>query len=270
MSGTANVGANGEPFGGLVARLLDGRHTVRLSVVLHLLPGVLIVAAYALLGIPVAGALGYPSVFGFLVVIPFVLVPVELGLLLYLGWKRNGRASLEGVVLYRSRPVRRGVLAVLVVALLVWSFAIGAILAPLDSLIFERFFSWVPERFFIGVGPGEYLTDYTRSAAIITLLAALVLSGFVLPAVEELYFRGYLLPRLSHLGTWAPLLNMVLFALYHLWTPWQAISRIVFFLPTVWATWRKKDLRIALWVHCLANTIGIVLTLAAVLAGVSP
>lgn len=268
MGGTANAG--GAPFGGLIGRLLDEHHPIRLSVPLHLVPGVLIVAAYVLLGIPIAEALGYPPVFGFMVVVPFVLVPTELGLLLYLGWKRNGRPSLEGVVLYRDRPTRRGVLAALVAALLAWSFAAGAILSPLDSLLFERFFWWVPERFFIGVGPGDYLTDYTTSAAIVTLLASLVLSGFVLPAVEEIYFRGYLLPRLSQLGGRAPVLNMALFAFYHLWTPWQAFSRIVFFLPTVWATWRKKDLRIALWVHCLANTVGVLLTLAAVLAGVSP
>jgi uncharacterized protein len=103
----------------------------------------------------------------------------------------------------------------------------------------------------------------------VTLVVSLVLSGPLLPAVEELYFRGYLLPRLSHLGVGAPLLNMALFALYHLWTPWQAVSRFVFFLPTVWATWRKRDLRIALGVHCLANTLGVLLTLAAVLAGAS-
>ena len=270
MSSAANAVAGHAPSAGLVGRLMDGRHPIPLSIALHLLPGVLIVAAYVLLVIPVAEARGYPSVFGLLIVVPFVLVPAELGLLLYLGERRNGRPSLEGVVLYRDRPMRRGSLAGLVAALLVWSFAVGAILSPLDAFLFERLFWWVPERFFIGLGPGDYLTDDAGSAAIVTLLASLVLSGLVLPAVEEVYFRGYLLPRLSHLGTGAPVLNMALFALYHLWTPWQAISRIVFFLPTVWMTWRKRDLRIALWVHCLANTIGVLLTLAAVLAGVSP
>jgi membrane protease YdiL (CAAX protease family) len=48
------------------------------------------------------------------------------------------------------------------------------------------------------------------------LLLGLVLSGVVAPVVEEMYFRGYLLPRLSRLGRWAPVLNVTLFALYHL------------------------------------------------------
>ena len=132
MNGTPDAGD--VRFGGLVGRMLDERHTIFLSVALHLVPGVLIVAAYVLLGVPVAEALGYPPVFGFLVVVPCVLVPVELGLLLYLGWKRNGRPSLEGVVLYRNRPLRRRVLAVFVAALLLWSFAVHRVFLALAFL----------------------------------------------------------------------------------------------------------------------------------------
>jgi uncharacterized protein len=253
----------------LAARLMGGRHTVPLSIALHFAPGILIGAAYALVGVPLADALGYPPLLGIQVAMCLALVPAELGLLLYLGWRKNGRPSLEGVVLYRGSPTRRGVLAGLVAALLVWTFAIGAILAPVDFLLLEQLFSWMPTRYFVGVGgTGGYLTGYAASVAVTTLLVSLVLSGLILPAVEELYFRGYLLPRLSHLGRWAPVLNMVLFALYHLWSPWQALSRICYFLPTVWATWRKQDLRIGLWVHCFANTAGLLLTLAAILAGV--
>ena len=92
-------------------------------------------------------------------------------------------------------------------------------LSWLDALMFEAFFSWVPERFVIEQGLGSYPTGYPRSALIFTLLLGLVLSGGVAPVVEEMYFRGCLLPRLSRLGRWAPVLNVTLFALYHLWTP---------------------------------------------------
>lgn len=100
------------------------------------------------------------------------------------------------------------------------------------------------------------------------LAISLVFTGVIGPVVEELYFRGFLLPHLSHLGKKAPILNTVLFSLYHFWTPWQFISRIGFFLPTVWVTWRTKDLRVSLWVHCLANTIVQALVLTAILSGV--
>ena len=44
--------------------------------------------------------------------------------------------------------------------------------------------------------------------------------------VEKMYFRGYLLPRISRLGAWAPLVNTVLFSPYHLFTPWLNVGRI--------------------------------------------
>ena len=34
------------------------------------------------------------------------------------------------------------------------------------------------------------------------------------PVTEELYLRGYLLPRLYRFGIWAPLINISLFSLY--------------------------------------------------------
>jgi uncharacterized protein len=58
--------------------------------------------------------------------------------------------------------------------------------------------------------------------------------------VEEFYFRGYLLPRLSRFGNWAPLINAVLFSLYHFFTPWQALSRIVAVTPIAWVVQRKR------------------------------
>ncbi len=245
------------------------QHTVALSAALHLLPDILIAAFYVLVGVPIAESLGYPSLFGLLLSVVFVLVPSELGWLLYLGSRRNGRPSLEGVVLYSERiPVRR--LALLGLALLVWAMLVSVSLSWLDALLFEAFFSWVPERFVIEQGLGSYLTGYPRFALIITLLLGLVLSGIVAPVVEEMYFRGYLLPRLSRLGRWAPVLNVTLFALYHLWTPWQAATRIISILPAAYVVQRTKNIYAYMWVHCTLNTVGILLTLAAVLAGIRP
>jgi membrane protease YdiL (CAAX protease family) len=245
------------------------QHTVALSAALHLLPGILIAAFYVLVGVPIAESLGYPSLFGLLLSVVFVLVPSELGWLLYLWSRRNGSPSLEGVVLYRERiPVRR--LALLGLALLVWAVLVSVSLSWLDALLFEAFFPWVPERFVIEQGLGSYLTGYPRFALIFTLLLGLVLSGIVAPVVEEMYFRGYLLPRLSRLGRWAPVLNVTLFALYHLWTPWQAATRIISILPAAYVVQRTKNIYVYMWVHCTLNTVGILLTLAAVLAGIRP
>lgn len=264
MHETTQVGRG--PSTGLVRSLLNERHPVPLSIALHLLPGVLIWAAYVLLGAPLAAALGYPVVFGYLLVTPLVFVPAELGLLCYLGWKRNGRWSLAGIVAYRGTPLGGAILGALVVGLLVWTVVSSALLAPLDTLLYERIFAWAPSHLFLGSAADTPLLDYPRTTTIITLLVWLVVGAISLPTIEEYYFRGYLLPRLAYLGRWAPVLNMTLFATYHVWSPWQIVSRIAFFLPTVWATWRYQDLRISLWVHCLGNVLGVLLTLAAVIA----
>ena len=73
--------------------------------------------------------------------------------------------------------------------------------------------------------------DYSREAWLVTLAAYLVLNGFVGPIVEELYFRGYLLPRMEWMGRWAPLVNVSLFSLYHFWSPWQIVGRILGLRP---------------------------------------
>ncbi len=247
----------------------EAQHPIPRSIALHLLPGVLGLAFYVLVGVPVAESLGYPAPFGLMLTAAFVLVPFELGWLLYLGLRRNGRPSLEGVVLYRERmPARR--LVLLGLALLGWQVLVGVTLSWTDAFVFEALFSWVPERLVIENGLGSYVAEYPRSLLIVTLLLGLALSGVVTPVVEELYFRGYLLPRLSRLGGWAPVLNVVLFVLYHLWTPWQAATRFISILPAAYVVQRTKNIYAYMWVHCVLNTVGILLTLAAVLAGIRP
>src|SRR5207248_6882977 len=78
----------------------------------------------------------------------------------------------------------------------------------------------------------------------------------VVPWAEELYFRGYLLPRMGALGRWAPLVNTALFSLYHVWLPWEFFSRVVALLPAIYVVWWKRDLRVSIWVHMLLNSTG--------------
>ena len=196
------------------------------------------------------------------------LAPVELGLLLYLGWKKNGELSLRGVVDYMEKPVKKLALSGIVTVLIIGLYIASVILTPVDTFVYKHLFSWIPFESAVGGGSG-YLSGYTRSTVIVTLAVSLIFQGIILPAIEELYFRGYLLPRLSRLGRLSPILNMILFSLYHFWTPWQFISRVGFFLPTVWVTWRKKDLRISILVHCISNTLLTLISLIAIILGSS-
>ncbi|MEV0111553.1 CPBP family intramembrane glutamic endopeptidase [Nocardia sp. NPDC050799] len=76
-----------------------------------------------------------------------------------------------------------------------------------------------------------------------------------LPLIEELYFRGFLLPRIAHLGGWAPVLSTVLFALYHFWSPWVFVSRVIFTFPGYWFAWRHRDIRLSIGMHVGVTSI---------------
>jgi len=78
------------------------RHTIAKSLVLHLLPGLFILAFY-IVGARYSGRLGLPTLFFLYLATVVVMIPFELGYMLLLGKKRTGRFSLKGIVLYRER-----------------------------------------------------------------------------------------------------------------------------------------------------------------------
>ncbi|MFC9996938.1 CPBP family intramembrane glutamic endopeptidase [Nocardia sp. NPDC127526] len=226
--------------------LLSARHSLPLSIALHLIPGALIVAAYLLVGEPFAETIGYPTLLGWAIALCLVLIPVLAGLL-GLGRKLNGRFSLRGVLHYTDKPVPRGKLVAMTIPLIVWMMAVGFALAPVNNFFLENLFAWLP---FADTGGGTaYIDGYSHSIMLTTMVICLPLTGISLPLIEELYFRGFLLPRIAHLGDRAPVINTVLFSLYHFWSPWMFLSRIIFTFPGFWLAWRNKDIRPAIGMH---------------------
>ncbi len=230
-------------------------HLIR-SILLHLFPGMLIAALYFLAVGPVQ-AWGFPSYMALLLAIPFVLVPVQLGYLLYQGRKRNGRFSLAGIVVYCERiPVWQYFAFTPLLFLLL--AGIYRVVSPVDEVLRSLLFSWIPNSAIPTIHPH----DYSRPVLVVTYLALIVFGSVVAPIVEEMYFRGFLLPRLSRFGIWAPAINCVLFALYHVWTPWRAVSRALFFLPVAYTVQYKKNIYLGMMVHMLANATDAVFGIA--------
>ena len=91
----------------------------------------------------------------------------------------------------------------------------------------------------------------------ITLGLAVILSGFVAPVVEELYFRGFLLPRMEHWGWVAPVVNSLLFGIYHFYFPGNVLGIFVTWLPISYVVMRTKNWRIGAVVHSLINLWGV-------------
>jgi membrane protease YdiL (CAAX protease family) len=237
----------------------DEQHSLAQTLVLHLLPGALMVAFYLVAG-PVVRGLGFPSLLAIYLTILFVLVPFELGYLFFR--VRKDGSSLGSVVLYRE-PVPRVQFVALVLGLLVWSGIFYVLVyPPLDAFFIENAFSWLPESFFLA----EDFARYSTTTLLITWVFGMVANAVVGPVVEEVYFRGYLLPRISRFGAWAPMVNTVLFSLYHFFTPWQNVGRIVGLLPMVYAAWWKRSIYVSMGAHVLGN-VSVMLLLLPVFFG---
>ncbi len=216
---------------------------------LHLLPGFLIGVCYFAL-VPVARQLGYPSIAALMITVIVVLVPFELGYLFYQGRKATGRFSLQGVVAYRNRlPVWQYLLWVPVLFVLL--ALIFTLMKPVDAFLRENLFSWIPPL------NGGLDGNYSREALIVTYALVGVFGVVIGPVVEELYFRGHLLPRMGYAGKWSPLLHSFLFALYHMWTPWLLLTRTLGTLPLVWAA-QRKSLYLSMAVHVALNTVDLI------------
>jgi membrane protease YdiL (CAAX protease family) len=233
------------------------KHTLIETILLHLLPGGLITAFFFLIG-PGLIRRGFPPILSLYLAILLILIPFELGFLFYQGKKRNGYYSLNGIVLFRERiPIRKMIL--IIFSLFAWGGLVFTLLPKLDSLISETLFAWFPNW----SSPNNLLGDisqYSKPAITITIIAGFLLNGIAGPIVEEFYFRGYLLPRIPASKWWSPLINVLLFSLYHFFTPWQNISRILAFLPLSYAVAWKRNIYLSMWAHCLLNTAGMIIS----------
>ncbi|HTJ31615.1 MAG TPA: CPBP family intramembrane glutamic endopeptidase [Dactylosporangium sp.] len=221
---------------------------------MHLLPAAATFAAAFALE-PLMRAWHLPPQFALTLAFAFVLTPIEAGLLLRAaGW--SWRRVPEVLAFKRKLPIR----LYLMILPCVTAIAIGMVvlLAPLEERILDIYpSSWL-------LPPDSDAFPATTMVA--TLLVTLVVDGLVNPAVEELYFRAYLLPRLPVRGVAAVVTSAGLFAAQHYWQPEKFVFVFVAQLLLIAIMLRLRSVRISIAVHCLTNSLAILLSLAAVLA----
>ena len=233
----------------------EQKSLVRL-LVLHLLPAIIWLIFYIPLA-RFASEKGIPTMFVMYILVALVLVPFEIGFLYYQGKKMNGKFSLKGVVLYREKmPWWQYLLFGLIS--FAWIVVIMVNGTQISNFLQTNLFSWIPDWFYLSRGSVEQNAPSIETSMWILGLLFLAIIG---PLAEELYFRGYLLPRLSKLRKWAPLVNVSLFILYHFWQPQALVTGIIAMLPLVYIVWWKKNIYLSIGMHCFINTFGWVMDL---------
>lgn len=224
-------------------------------VLYHLYPGVLITLVYILLA-PLVMQHGYPPQMAILLSIIIIAVPV-MAIHLFVAKKAAGSKQLSAVFAYKP-TLTTGKLVLWSFLLVVIAFVVWGATQPLSVWITAHWLQWLPSWYNVQSFTG-YAPDKIRQV----LLLNIVLNGLLAPAIEELYFRGYLLPGMEKYGKTAILLNTALFTIYHFWQPYIYPTLFLALLPMVYMTWKTKDLRLAVLTHICLNLIGALATYGA-------
>lgn len=228
-------------------------------VALFLAPGAAGTLVYVALAGPVEAA-GYPPIAALLVAILVVILPVEIAILLVARSRLS--AAGEAAIPYRQ-PMPARTWLWLVPALVAAAVVGSGLVMIVDGAIAAGAFGWLPGWYLRPIDVAT-VQRYPVGVWTVSLAAYLVLNGVAGPIVEELYFRGLLLPRMERFGRWAPLLNAALFSLYHLWSPWQFLSRVASVAPFVYAVRWRRNVYLGMAVHCSLNLIGGTLLVAGI------
>ena len=218
------------------------------AVLFHLYPGVIITVCFALLT-PLFLKYQLPPQFSILLIIAIVAVPL---LLLHINRakKEEQKEKLTQINGY-SNKISTTRLVFYIAGLVMFMFFIWGITQPLNKIITEKLFTWLPAWYTV-----QDFTGYSKKIIVVTLIFNLVINGILAPIVEEYYFRGYLLPRMAAWGKWSFVVNAILFSLYHFWQPHVYLTLLIALLPLSWLVWKTRDLRVGIYTHCALNIIG--------------
>ena len=227
-------------------------HSIWKSIILHLLPGILGGIVYFLI-VNFMREQGFPSVSALIVAGVLVITPLELSILIF--QSRKNKKKLFGGFLAYLQPLPVWQYIVWVIIIIISSGLIITLFTPITDYL-RGIFHWIPNEMILDMGLSGV---YSKTALIVTYAFILIFVVLIGPAVEELYFRGYLLPRMS--GKLSNLQHSFLFAVYHVFTPWMIITRMIGLLPLIYVV-KKKNIYIGIIVHILVNLIDAVMGFA--------
>jgi membrane protease YdiL (CAAX protease family) len=221
-----------------------------LLVVLHLVPGIVFAVFFWVLSWVLIPR-GLTAYLALLIAVPACLVPVEIGVMLLWSVRFTGTRSLSEAIRYRRKGTMVDYIVLPLLLFLCWG-VLSIALSPISKYVGTHLPAWLPAW-----ATQEALINGVKSCPPIqrniTLVMAVLFSGLVAPLVEELYFRGFLLPRMEHWGWAAPIVNALLFAVYHFYFPGNVLAIFVVFVPITYVVMVKKNWRIGLIVHIMAN-----------------
>lgn len=228
------------------------QHSKLKSIIFHLYPGLIIVLFFGL-STPYFLKLGLPPQLSMLTAILVVVIPLFL-IHLNQARKLEEKKSIQDLISY-SNDLPTARLIGYVAGLIVFAFLVYGLTQPLNVIISNKLLFWLPEWYKV-----QDFTGYSKTIILITLLINLIFNGLIAPFLEEIYFRGYLLPRMRNWGNSAPLVNTILFSFYHFWQPQIYLTLMIALFPMTYLVWKTRSLKLGIYTHCGLNIIGAILS----------
>ncbi|GHU44270.1 hypothetical protein FACS1894111_11270 [Clostridia bacterium] len=234
------------------------KHSTTQTILFHLFPGLTNLIAILLL-IPLVTGFGFVPVAAGYVMVPVAMIPVQLGILLYIAKKNFGTFRITKLIPFREKSKLSEYL-LFVVIIVIWATVILRVLEPLETSLRDGLFSFVPDNIALR---NIDLAAYSKNKLIAVAIFGLLVNGILAPVMEELYFRGFLLPRIN--AKFPFFINAVLFSLYHFFAPWNFFSRLLVMIPVYYWVVKRKNIRFSLIAHLINN----IYTGVTILVGVS-
>lgn len=201
-----------------------------------------------------------PPFLSFMVIIFVVLIPSELGIILIFSKKEIGKLNLQSAFISQEKLSVKEIIGISI-GLVVFAAMIFTFISPIESnFMFKTIFSKVPEYFKLADFFNHY-ENYSKGIVITSLVLYAIGDGILGPIVEELYFRGLIMPRINRFGKSTPIIVTLLFSAYHLFSPWEYITRVIACFPFIYCVYKKKNIYIGMVVHCTLNTVSIVMAI---------
>jgi membrane protease YdiL (CAAX protease family) len=214
---------------------------------LHLFPGIALSIMYIFFS-KVGILAGYPKVviLGFSII--FSTIPIELGYLFYVAKKEEGTFNIFKILGLKGK-LKVKVFILYSLSLIIVGGILLIALKPLSNYLLKTVFSWIPSWYnFV-----QDLSLFSKNYIIIAILVNFFILTLIVPIIEELYFRGFLLARMKWMGKYSVLFNVILFSVYHFYSPWTIITKIAMMLPLCYFVYKKDSLKLGILVHCLGQ-----------------
>jgi len=226
---------------------LHQQWTPQRAAAFQLAPGVANLVAF----VPFAwwfGQIGLPPFLALGVAILVAEIPVSWWLMVRETRRESGTFSVRAAFPW-LRPIPLWQYLVIGLPMIAISIAIIAGLGPIVSGgIRDALPLNVPSWFLLEPDP-EAFAQLSQPVLVSMWLTMLLIFAGVGGVTQELYARGFLLPRTAHWGPWAPAFNALLFGVFHLGSPWSWPVFALLALPWAYAVWWKRSAKIGLFAH---------------------